>query len=60
MMECYIIPESVHCSPTGPSMSSDRVAPIQTYATGINPVEFQVDPQEYYIDPNLKFQTGKW
>lgn len=36
--------------PTDVSISSYRMVPIQTYTTGINPVEFQVDPQEDYID----------
>lgn len=26
------------------------MVPIQTFTTGINPVEFQVDPQEDYVD----------
>ena len=36
--------------PTDLSMASYRIVPIQTYTTGINPVEFQVDPQEDYVD----------
>ena len=36
--------------PTDVSISSYRMVPIQTYTTGINPVEFQADPQEDYID----------
>ena len=36
-------------------MSSYRIVPIQTYTTGINPVEFQVDPQEDYVDLSRSF-----
>lgn len=36
--------------PTDLSISSYRNVPIQTYTTGINPGEFQVDPQEDYVD----------
>ena len=35
---------------TDVSVSSYRLVPIQTYTSGINPVEFQIDPQEDYID----------
>jgi len=41
--------------PTDLSMSSYRIVPIQTYTTGINPVEFQVDPQEDYVDLSRSF-----
>ena len=41
--------------PTDLSMSSYRIVPIQTYMTGINPVEFQVDPQEDYVDLSRSF-----
>ena len=37
-------------SPTDLSISSYRMVPIQTFTTGINPVEFQLDPQEDYVD----------
>lgn len=36
--------------PTDLSISSHCMVPIQTFTTGINPVEFQVDPQEDYVD----------
>ena len=36
--------------PTDLSISSYRIVLIQTFTTGINPVEFQVDPQEDYVD----------
>ena len=41
--------------PTDLSMSSYRIVPIQTYTTGIDPVEFQVDPQEDYVDLSRSF-----
>lgn len=41
--------------PTDLSMASYRIVPIQTYTTGINPVEFQVDPQEDYVDLSRSF-----
>ena len=41
--------------PTDLSMFSYRIVPIQTYTTGINPVEFQVDPQEDYVDLSRSF-----
>ena len=42
-------------APTDLSMSSYRIVPVQTYTTGINPVEFQVDPQEDYVDLSRSF-----
>ena len=36
--------------PTDVSFSAYRMVPIQTYTTGINPIEFQIDAQEGYID----------
>lgn len=41
--------------PTDISISSYRMVPIQTFTTGINPVDFQVDPQEDYIDLNRSY-----
>ena len=41
--------------PTDLSMASYCIVPIQTYTTGINPVEFQVDPQEDYVDLSRSF-----
>ena len=42
-------------APTDLSMSSYRIVPVQTYTTGINPMEFQVDPQEDYVDLSRSF-----
>ena len=36
-------------------MSSYHMVPIQTYTTGINPMEFQVDPQEDYVALSRSF-----
>ena len=41
--------------PTYLSMASYPVVPIQTYTMGINPVKFQVDPQEDYMDLSRSF-----
>ena len=41
--------------PTDLSMSSSRIVSVQTYTTEINPVEFQVDSQEDYMDLSLSF-----
>ena len=46
--------------PTDLSMSSYRIVPIQTYTTGINPMEFQVDPQEDYVDLSRSFLRLSW
>ena len=44
MLDLFRVP------PTDLSISSYRMVPIQTFKTGINPVEFEVDPQEDYRD----------
>jgi len=41
--------------PTDLSMSSRRLVRINPFNTGINPVTFQVDPQEDFIDLNESF-----
>ena len=41
--------------PTDLSMSSYRIVPIQTYTTGINPVEFSRGPQSKLRGPQSKF-----
>ena len=41
--------------PTDLRMSRYRVIHIQTCTTGINPVEFLVDPQEDYVDLSHSF-----
>jgi len=41
--------------PTDVSMSSRRSVRINPFNTGINPVTFQVDPQEDFIDLNESF-----
>jgi len=41
-------------------MSSRRVVRINPFNTGINPVIFQVDPQEDFIDLNESFFEVEW
>ena len=36
--------------PTDLSMASYRMVPIHPFTTGINPIDFQIDPQEDYVD----------
>jgi len=38
--------------PTDLSMASRRYVKIAPFNTGINPVDFQIDPQEHFIDLN--------
>ena len=44
-----------HVPPTDLSMSSRRFVKISPFNAGINPVTFQVDPQEDFIDLNESF-----
>jgi len=46
--------------PTDLSMASRRVVRINPFNTGINPVTFQVDPQEDFIDLNESFFEVEW
>ena len=46
MLDLFRVPPP----PTDLSISSYRMVPIPIFTTGINPVEFQVDPQEDYVD----------
>jgi len=41
--------------PTDLSMASCRYLEIAPFNTGINPVDFQIDPQEDFIDLNNSF-----
>ena len=36
-------------SPTDLSIMSYRMVPIHPFTTGINPIDFQIDPQEDFI-----------
>ena len=49
MLDLFSVP------PTDLSVSRYRMVPIQTFTTGINPVEFQVDPQEDYVDLSCSY-----
>ena len=46
--------------PTDLSMSSRRFVKISPFNAGINPVTFQVDPQEDFIDLNESFFEVEW
>ena len=46
--------------PTDLSMSSRRFVRINPFNAGINPVTFQVDPQEDFIDLNESFFEVEW
>ena len=42
--------ELVPGPPTDLSMMSYRMVPIHPFTMGINPIDFQIDPQEDYVD----------
>ena len=46
--------------PTDVSILSYRMVPIQPFTTGINPVDFQIDPQEDYIDLSRSYFQIDW
>ena len=46
--------------PTDISMSSYRMVPISPFTTGINPVDFQIDPQEDYMDLSRSYFQLEW
>ncbi len=54
-MSSYCIVSIQPYSPRGDIKNKSSNSPIQTYMTSINPVEFQVDPQEDYVDLSQSF-----
>jgi len=46
--------------PTDLSIMSYRMVPIHPFTTGINPVDFQIDPQEDYIDLSRSYFQLDW
>ena len=52
MMDLFSIPL------TDLSILSNQMVTIQTFTTGCNSVEFQVDPQEDYVDLSQLLRTG--
>ena len=46
--------------PTDLSISSYRMVPIHPFTTGINSIDFQIDPQEDYIDLSRSYFELDW
>ena len=46
--------------PTDLSIMSYRMVPIHPFTTGINPIDFQIDPQEDYIDLSRSYFESEW
>ena len=46
--------------PTDLSIWSYRMVPISPFTTGINPIDFQIDPQEDYIDLSRSYFELEW
>ena len=46
--------------PTDLSIWSYRMVPISPFTTGINPIDFQIDPQEDYIDLSRSYFEIEW
>ena len=46
--------------PTDLSILSYRMVPIHPFTTGINPIDFQIDPQEDYIDLSRSYFELEW
>ena len=46
--------------PTDISIGSYRMVPITPFTTGINPVDFQIDPQDDYIDLSRSYFQLEW
>ena len=54
MLDLFRVP------PTDISYVSYRMVPISPFTTGINPVDFQVDPQEDFIDLSRSYFELQW
>ena len=54
MLNLFAVP------PTDVSMLSYRMVPISPFTTGINPVDFQIDPQEDYVDLSRSYFQLEW
>ena len=46
--------------PTDISIASYRMVPISPFTTGINPVDFQIDPQEDFVDLSRSYIELEW
>ena len=54
MLDLFRVP------PTDISYVSYRMVPISPFTTGINPVDFQIDPQEDFIDLSRSYFEIQW
>lgn len=54
MLDLFRVP------PTDLRISSYRMVPISPFTTGINPVDFQIDPQDDYIDFSRSYFQLEW
>ena len=46
--------------PTDLSIWSYRMVPVYPFMTGINPIDFQIDPQEDFIDLSCSYFELDW
>ena len=46
--------------PTDLSILSSRMVHIHPFTTGINPIDFQIDPQEDYVDLSCSYFELEW
>ena len=46
--------------PTDLSIMSYRMVPINPFTTGINPIDFQIDPQEDFVDLSRSYFEIEW
>ena len=54
MLDLFRVP------PTDVSIASYRMVPISPFTTGINPVDFQIDPQEDFVDLSRSYIELEW
>ena len=54
MLDLFRVP------PTDISIASYRMVPISPFTTGINPVDFQIDPQEDFVDLSRSYIELEW
>ena len=54
MLDLFRVP------PTDISYVSYRMVPISPFTTGINPVDFQIDPQEDFVDLSRSYFEIQW
>ena len=54
MLDLFRVP------PTDISIASYRMVPISPFTTGINPVDFQIDPQEDFVNLSRSYIELEW